>query len=212
MTRVKICGLTNLKDARHAMDCGADELGFNFFKGSKRYVSPDHARSIVDDLPIHSGNVGVFVNETIESVLETAEYVGLDGVQLHGDEDVAYVRELRGCTKRFVIKAFSITPTFSVIDAVDWPVDYQLFDTYSPGERGGTGLTSDWKNFATDVYLWLPHSVYLAGGLTPENVAEAVRTVQLLHSVDVASGVESSPGKKDHEKVRRFIEAVRNAE
>jgi phosphoribosylanthranilate isomerase len=210
MTKVKICGITNLDDARHAMDCGADELGFNFYSGSPRYVSPDDARSIIDELPITSDNVGVFVNEPIEKVIEIASFVGLDGIQLHGDESGAYVEEILERTMLFVIKAFRVSPTFSVIDALDWNTHYYLFDTYSASMHGGTGQTFDWGGFGADISHWVPHLAYLAGGLTSENVGEAIEIVKP-YAVDVASGVESAPGKKDAKKVAAFIKAAKEA-
>jgi len=210
VTKVKICGITNLGDAKYAMDCGADELGFNFYKGSKRYLSPQNAREIIDQLPISSGNVGVFVNEPIDSLLEIAELVGLDGIQLHGDENVAYIETLQTRSKRFVVKAFRVVPDFLVGDVFDWPSDFPLFDTHSSEQYGGTGATFDWKEFGTDIYLWFPDSAYLAGGLNPDNVAEAIRIVRP-YAVDVASGVESSPGKKDPKKLEAFIRNAKNA-
>ena len=208
--RVKICGITNLEDARFALESGADQLGFNFYKESSRYISTENARELVDSLPLGTVTVGVFVNEPIESVLNTASYVGLDGIQLHGDEDNQYVRELRQRTKLFVLKAFRVSQTFTVSDALDWDVEYPLFDTYSATSRGGTGKTFDWRAISTDVFLWYPHSAYIAGGLTPNNVADAVRVIKPF-CVDVASGVESSPRKKDPAKVAAFIKAAKEA-
>ncbi|MGE3466203.1 MAG: N-(5'-phosphoribosyl)anthranilate isomerase [Pyrinomonadaceae bacterium] len=210
MTLVKICGITNLEDARHALDSGADELGFNFYRGSKRYISPQEAREIIDQLPITSGNVGVFVNEPIDELLETTEFVGLDGIQLHGDEDIAYVNRLNEKTNLFMIKVFPVSPAFDVSKIGEWNVNFHLFDTYSPLEKGGTGETFDWDTFGVDIYLWVPETAYLAGGLTPENVADAIRIVRP-YAVDVASGVESSPGKKDPRKVEEFIRNAKNA-
>lgn len=210
MTFVKICGITNLKDAKAALNCGADELGFNFFSGSSRNLSRSSAREIVDQLPIGPKYIGVFVNEPIDDVLEIAEFVGLDGIQLHGDEDMAYVTEVQKRTNRFVVKAFRVTPSFFVGDALDWPLDFPLFDTHSSQKYGGTGETFDWDEFGTDIFLWFPDSAYLAGGLNPENVAEAIRTVRP-YAVDVASGVESSPGKKDPRKLEAFIRNAKRA-
>ena len=211
MTLVKVCGITNLEDARHAIECGADELGFNFYKGSKRYIAPQVARQIIDRLPISSGNIGVFVDEAIENVLETAGFVGLDGIQLHGGEGPEYVSLLRERSKRFVVKAFRVSPAFEMHSVWDWVVDYHLFDAYSDSGLGGTGATFDWESFAADIALYAPETAYLAGGLTPENVAKAIRIVRP-YAVDVASGVESSPGKKDPAKVAAFIDAVRKAD
>jgi phosphoribosylanthranilate isomerase len=210
MTKVKICGMTNLEDARQAIDSGADELGFNFYAQSPRYIAPDEARNIVDQLPIYSVNVGVFVNEPIDIVLNTAKLVGLDGIQLHGEEDIAYIRRLKELTRLFITKAFRVSPAFVVADALDWDADYHLFDTYSENESGGTGKVFDWVKFSTDIYRWFPGSAYLAGGLTPVNVANAIRIVKP-YAVDVASGVESSPGKKDPKKIAVFIKAAKQA-
>lgn len=207
--RVKICGITNLEDAQQALEAGADELGFNFYPQSKRYISPEDARSIVDTLTGGNRNIGVFVNESHENVVKIAQFVGLDGIQLHGDEGDLYILELKEKTRCFVIKAFRVSPTFQVSDALDWDMDYPLFDAYSPKEFGGTGQAFDWENVAGDIFLSFPYQAYLAGGLTPENVSEAIRTVEMLYAVDVASGVESSPGKKDHEKVAAFIKAAK---
>ena len=211
MTKVKICGITNLADAQQAVEANADELGFNFYEKSARYISPKEARKIIDRLPIGSRNIGVFVNDDIEKVLELVEFVGLDGIQLHGDEDNAYVRELQERTKLFVIKAFPVKSAYSVTNALDWNMTYPLFDTYSPKEFGGTGQKFDWDSVAIDIRLCFPYLAYLAGGLTPDNVAEAVRSVGMLYAVDVASGVESSPGIKDHDKIAAFIKAAKEA-
>ena len=211
VVRVKICGITNLEDAHHAVESGADELGFNFYKESPRYISPEDAKRIVGKLPRKVVKVGVFVNESQEDVVQITKFVGLNGIQLHGDESDVYIAELKEKTRSFVIKAFRVSSTFQASDALDWDMDYPLFDAYSPQEYGGTGQTFDLENVSSDIYLCFPHQAYLAGGLTPDNVAEAVRTVQLLYAVDVASGVESSKGKKDPAKVTAFIKAAKEA-
>jgi len=210
MTKVKICGITNIEDAMSAFDSGADQIGLNFYSKSVRNISLENAQQLVDSLPERLETVGVFVNETIETVLATAAQVGLDGIQLHGDEDPNYVHVLAKQTDRFIIKAFRVLPSFKVKDALDWKVTHQLFDTYSPSDRGGTGETFDWKVIAADMHECFPVSAYLAGGLTPDNLAEAVGIVRP-YAVDVASGVESSPGKKDHRKVASFIKAAKEA-
>lgn len=210
MVKVKICGITNFDDAKGALTCGADELGFNFYSGSSRYVSPQHARKIIDQLPITSGIVGVFVNESIDSLLDIAEFVGLDGIQLHGDENVAYIEALRKRTKRFVVKAFRVTPDFDIGAVLDWPLDYPLFDSHSSNQYGGTGASFDWVEFGGDIDLWFPGIAYVAGGLNPDNVFSAIRLANP-YAVDVASGVESSPGKKDPKKLEAFIRNAKNA-
>ena len=209
--KVKICGITNLEDAVFAVENGADEIGFNFYKESKRYIAPEEARRIVDELANPVTTVGVFVNENVEDVVDIAKYVGLDGIQLHGDEDQAYIFELKKRIKGFVIKAFRLSDPSNAVDAMDWTVDFVLFDSYSPNERGGTGVTLDWDELGTDISLFFPGHAYLAGGLTPENVDEAVRKSDWLHAVDVASGVEASPGKKDPRLVEAFITNAKKA-
>lgn len=209
--RVKICGITNADDAILAVEKGADEIGFNFYDKSKRYITPEKAEEIVKKLNHRPTIVGVFVNERIEKVIETANHVGLNGIQLHGDEDQTYILELKKKTRAFVIKAFRLSESTASPDAMDSSADFVLFDSYSLSERGGTGITLDWNEVGLDISLYFPGQAYLAGGLTPENVDEAIKKSDLLYAVDVASGVESSPGKKDSKKVEAFIQAVRAA-
>jgi phosphoribosylanthranilate isomerase len=206
MTKVKICGITNLEDALMSVRYGADMLGFNFYSGSKRYLTPDDARLIVDQLPITSGNVGVFVNEPIERVLEIADFVGLDAIQLHGDEEPAYVRRLN--TSKAIIKAIRPRSFAEACAALDFDCDAILMDSYSAKDFGGTGSTGNWQ--AARAVWGLVPMLYLAGGLTTENVADAIRTVSP-YAVDVTSGVESAPGKKDLAKVAAFIKAAKEA-
>jgi phosphoribosylanthranilate isomerase len=214
MIRVKICGITNLDDAIQAVGCGADEIGFNFYSKSKRFVSAETARNIAAELPVAATKIGVFVNAEIEEILGITNKVGLDGIQLHGDEDQAYIKELRRISgsQITIIKAFRLSKAEDSVEALNfYAPDYVLFDSYSPADRGGTGITLDWDEVGTNIYLFFPHMAYLAGGLTPENVAEAIRKSGLLYAVDVASGVESSPGKKDPKKVEEFIRNAKNA-
>jgi len=206
MTVVKICGITNLEDAQLAVRHGADMLGFNFYRGSKRYLTPEDARRIVDQLPIASGNVGVFVNEPVEKVLEIANFVGLDAIQLHGNEEPAYVTRLN--TSKAIIKAIRPRSFAEACAALDFDCDAILMDSYSATEFGGSGSTGNWQ--AARAVCGLVPMLYLAGGLTTENVADAIRTVSP-YAVDVASGVESSPGKKDPKKLAEFIKAAKEA-
>lgn len=208
MTKVKICGITNLEDARLALDLGADELGFNFYVDSKRYIERRDAREIAMGLPADFRKVGVFVNETIESILQTVDLVGLDAIQLHGDERYEFVTMLHRATEKEIIKAVRVSTESDLTYAMDFDAHCILLDSFSKSEYGGTGEQFDWT-FAKHADVMFPY-LYLAGGLTSENVAEAIRTVRP-YAVDVASGVESSPGRKDVEKMKRFIEAVRNA-
>lgn len=208
MTLVKICGITNLEDALLCVKFGADIFGFNFYPKSLRYIEPEIARSIARQLPKDIEKVGVFVNEPIESILEIAQISEFDGIQLHGDEDHGFVKDLHAKTNLDIIKAVRKPPEMEIGNLIDYNAHSILIDSYSEDEYGGTGKRSNWE-FARDFSGFWPR-VFLAGGLTPENVAEAIRTVKP-YAVDVASGVESSPGKKDPEKVAAFIRAAKEA-
>ncbi len=194
--RVKICGITRLEDALLAARLGADALGFNFWPGSKRFVAPDAARAIVDRLPPFVTPVGVFVNQPPAEVLATAARAGMALVQLHGDEPPEGVNALPVP----VIKAFRVADRGSLAALDRYRVRAFLLDAPSTG-FGGSGVTFDW-DLAREAAERA--TVLLAGGLRPENVQDAVRAVRP-YGVDVASGVESSPGVKDPEKLARFI-------
>lgn len=208
MTKVKICGITNLGDALHSVKAGADALGFNFYEKSPRYVDPDDAAKMMRKLPDKSVKVGVFVNSPAQQAADIAERVKIDVIQLHGDEDDAYLAEIGSLTNRSIMKAIRFRPEMNPSEWAELDVHAILLDSYSEG-YGGSGKTFDWKLLLRSIELF-PAPVYLAGGLTPANVAEAVRTVKP-YAVDVASGVELSPGKKDHAKVAAFIKAAKEA-
>ena len=207
MVRVKICGITNIGDARAACEAGADSLGFNFYEESPRHVSVSEAAKIHAELPKKVEAVGVFVNLPIEEVAATAAAVRLDFAQLHGDESARTVADLS--RKIPVIKAFRVDPDFGIetFDVFDKASAF-LLDASQAGQYGGTGRTIDW---ALARRAAVSHRIILAGGLKPENVAAAIRIVRP-YAVDVASGVESRPGKKDHARLREFIAEVRRAE
>lgn len=206
MVQVKICGITNLEDARAAVEAGADALGFNFWPRSKRYVTPARAREIIEALPPGVLLVGVFVNEEgPEEVARKVSESGVGAAQLHGDETPEFCRRLRGL---MLIKALRVGEGFRAEAAAGYGAEAILLDAFSTEERGGTGRTFDWSVAKTTRAL-VP-KLFLAGGLTPENVAEAVRAVKP-YGVDVCSGVESAPGRKDFARMRRFIEAARSA-
>ncbi|OPX20636.1 MAG: N-(5'-phosphoribosyl)anthranilate isomerase [Desulfobacca sp. 4484_104] len=181
MVRVKICGLTNLADARLASDLGAHALGFIFYPKSPRYLAPEAARDIIAQLPPLVLAVGVFVNEELATVRELADQMGLDWLQLHGEEPPDYCQ----AAYQGRVRAF-------------------LLDTYKSGQKGGTGQIFDWS-LAVSAKNWGP--VILAGGLNPDNIAAAVQAVQP-PAVDVASGVEAAPGRKDPDKLRAFFKAL----
>lgn len=200
MTLVKICGITNLADARAAVDAGADALGFNFYRPSPRYISPPDARKIIDQLPHSVLKVGVFVNEGLHSVMHITAEAGLSAVQLHGDETPEYCRELAGT---YVIKAFGADNNLHV-EAYD--VDAIMLDTKDDLLHGGTGRTFDWS-IAQRTNQSVP-KLFLAGGLSPENVAKAIATVRP-YAVDACSSLEERLGKKNHERMSVFVKAVR---
>lgn len=205
MTRVKICGITNHEDALAACAAGVDALGFNFAEEAKqkgRYIDPGDAESICAALPPFVTKVAVAVDPRPEQIMEWLTFV--DCVQLHGEESAEFCRSISGK----VIKAFHAGPGFEPASMLDYPVSAFLLDASVPGQRGGTGRTCDWDAASAAVALGKP--VILAGGLTPGNVAEAVRAVQP-YAVDTASGVESEPGKKDHGKLRDFVERAKSA-
>ncbi len=197
MTRVKICGITNLDDALAAIDAGADALGFVFYEKSPRNVNPMQASAIIAKLPPFVQTVGLFVNEEAERVNWTADFCGLDLIQLHGDEEPDYCPEIR----RRVIKAFRVKDAASLISLRRYSVAGCLLDAWSPAAPGGTGETFNW-DLAREAAACGP--LILAGGLTPDNVRRAVEQVRP-YAVDVSSGVEAAPGKKDPEKVKEFI-------
>ena len=206
MTKVKICGITNPEDARHAVECGADMLGFNFYSDSKRYVEPTVARDIVAGLQ-GSGvvSVGVFVNAELAEIVQTAKDVGLDGIQLHGDESPELVTSIMNSLPGLLtVKALRVGEEVALKAAAAYAVNHLLLDGNAGAAFGGAGETFDWE-LARGI-----EGVILAGGLTPQNVAVAIRTLRP-HAVDVASGVESSPRKKDPEKVAAFIKAAKEA-
>jgi len=205
MTLVKICGITNLEDALAAVASGADALGFNFYQPSPRYIAPQNARAIVDQLPDAVLTVGVFVNEEMESVRSIATQAGLKALQLHGDESPEYCRQL--AADNYVIKTFTVAGSFDPQLAKMYEVQAIMLDTRDNNLRGGTGRVFDWS-VAQQLRPLLP-KLYLAGGLSPENVAEAVTTVHP-YAVDACSSLELKPGIKSHERVSVFIEAVRS--
>lgn len=204
---IKICGITNKADAFAAVEAGADALGFVLWPQSKRYVAAEAAARIVEMLPAHIARVAVLVNPSREEVGELLATGAFTTLQFHGDETPEFCAEWRGQAKVWkafrVADAASLAPIggYSVVDAV-------LLDSYSPASRGGTGKTFDWSLAREAKKFGRP--VILSGGLTPANVREAVSIAQP-DGVDVSSGVESSPGRKDHEKIREFIRNAKTA-
>jgi phosphoribosylanthranilate isomerase len=203
--KIKVCGITNAEDALAAAEAGADALGFIFYEKSPRYILPSMASRIIADLPPFITPVGVFVNESLATVQSIMDTCGLAMAQLHGDENASYCREL----SRPAMKALRLKDRASLLALAEYggrsAVRGFVLDAFSEFAYGGTGQRTDWA-LAAEVARGA--TVLLAGGLTAENVTEAIRTVRP-YGVDVSSGVESAPGKKDHAKVRAFLETVR---
>ena len=206
IVRVKVCGITNLKDALACARAGVDMLGFNFYPRSPRYITPEEGRCIVQQLPSEVMSVGIFVNEdSPERVARLADVAGVAAVQLHGDETSSYCQELKD---RFVIKALRVHEGFRPKQISQYETAAILLDAFSAKAPGGTGERFDWsvarqsRQFASRLFL--------AGGLTPENVTEAIAIVRP-YAVDVCSSVESTPGQKDEGRVRDFIGVVKTS-
>jgi phosphoribosylanthranilate isomerase len=202
MTKIKICGITNIDDAVTAANLGADMLGFVFYKKSKRYIEPHKVREIVNELPPSIGRVGVFVDEDADAVRDIAVESGLNMLQFHGDEAAEYCRLFNDYK---TIKAFRIKDRLSLKGINAYDVDYYMLDTYSEAAKGGTGKSFDWK-IVTDFEFLRP--IILSGGLTVETIARAIQEVAP-YGVDVSSGVEERPGKKDIKLMTKFIDTVR---
>jgi phosphoribosylanthranilate isomerase len=205
MTLIKICGITNVHDALAAVAAGADALGFNFYKPSPRYVTPQTAREIVAKLPVSVLTVGVFVNEESQSVRNIANEANVAALQLHGDESPEYCRELG--KDRYVIKTFAVANDFDVQRIQLYRVEAIMLDTKHNSLRGGTGRVFDWS-VAKEVNDFVP-KLFLAGGLSPENIEEAVATVRP-YAIDACSALEDEPGRKNHERMRAFVKIARS--
>jgi len=207
MIRVKICGITNAADALAAVEAGANLIGFNFYAKSPRHITEAEAAKIRRQLPKKVEAVGIFVNAPVTEVIALCKSLKLDAAQLHGDESAAVVSEIASVAP--VIKAFRVEPDFRLETLGEYPEAFAfLFDAAHTGQYGGTGHATDWDVARRAA---ASHRIILAGGLKVENVAAAVRIVRP-YAVDVASGVESKPGKKDHDLLREFIQEVRRGE
>ena len=204
--QIKICGVTNVKDARACAELGASMIGFNFYPKSPRYIEPKIARRIIEAIPSGVSPVGVFVDASAEEIRNTADAAGVRCVQLHGRTSPDTVSEL--ARKFRVIRAFSTDPQFRPEEVSLFGDCDVLVDAHHPNLRGGTGFTCDWP--AARTARSFARFLILSGGLTAENVGQAIATVAP-HAVDVCSGVESAPGVKNHKAVEDFITAVRAA-
>lgn len=202
-TRIKICGITSLDDAQYAVAAGASALGFVFYEKSPRCILPETVRQIVAELSPFVTTVGLFVNTATETVQQTMQMAGLQVVQLHGDESPEDC-----CLEQYpVIKAVRVKDADSLAGIDRYQVSALLLDAWSEEQYGGTGESFDWQ-LASHLTGNLP--LILAGGLRPDNVAAAIRQVTP-YAVDVSSGVEIQPGRKDHHKIDKFIQQVRQA-
>jgi phosphoribosylanthranilate isomerase len=205
MTLIKICGITNLEDAVAALAMGVDALGFNFYKPSPRSITPQNAREIIEQLPDSVLKVGVFVNEeSPDHIRQIANESGITALQLHGDESPDYCHDLADLD---VIKALAVGHDFDTKVIQHYRVNAIMLDTRHNKLRGGTGHTFDWS-IAHELSKTVP-KLYLAGGLSPENVANAIESVKP-YAVDACSALEDIPGKKNEERMRAFVAAVRS--
>ena len=215
MVRIKICGITNFADAAAAAAAGADMLGFNFHRPSSRYVEPAQAREIIDQLRETETNssiqmVGVFVNEPIDSMTQIAGELKLDALQLHGDESPEFCAELNSLLPgKTIIKVLRVNDSFDPQTASAYAIQAIMLDAFHEQLRGGTGRVIDW-HVAGTVRDLVPH-LFLSGGLSPENVAEAISRVRPF-AVDACSSLESALGRKDAPRMKEFVRAVRNPE
>jgi len=201
MVKVKVCGITSLKDAEKAVELGADALGFNFYPKSPRFITKVHAKDIIRMLPPFVTPVGIFVNETMDKIMEFMYFSGVRVLQLHGEETPEFCMRI----SRPVIKAIRVAGPESLQGLPRYPVTAFLLDSAVEG-YGGSGQSFDW-DLAVEAKKF--GKIILSGGLTPENVVEAIEKVRP-YAVDVCSGVETAPGRKDHAKLQDFIAAVKN--
>ena len=206
MVKVKICGITNLEDAKAVVNAGCDALGFVFYKRSPRYITPAKAAEIIKKIPGKALKIGVFVNAKETTIRNTAKKCGLDMLQLHGRESPQFCRKLKGYK---IIKAFRIKDRISLKNILKYNTFAYLFDTFVNFKAGGTGRSFNWRLIRHIDGIKQP--VFLSGGLTESNVKKAI-TIVRPEWVDVSSSLELALGKKDHKKVRKFIKAVKKSE
>jgi len=214
MVRVKICGITNIEDARAAIEAGADMLGFNFYRPSPRFIEPTEVKKILEALRSDIEGrgltmVGVFVNEASpDAVADIVDEAGLDAVQLHGDESIEFCATMKQLLNgKLLIKVIRVTDTFAPAETERYDADAIMLDAFHREMRGGTGQAVDWTLARSSRALVA--RFFLAGGLSPENVAEAIAEVQPF-AVDACSSLESTPGQKSAERMKAFVRAARN--
>ncbi len=202
IVKVKICGITNYEDARAAVDMGADLLGFNFYPKSPRYVTPEKAERIINELPAFINIAGVFVNCPLAQIREIMEQCQLNWVQLHGDEDPEFCRSFLSLNIK-TMKAIRVKDKEDIKKADSYFTDAILLDAFEAGKYGGTGKTFDWN-----IVGHISKRVFLAGGINPDNAPQAIAPG--VYGIDVCSGIESEPGKKDHEKMKKLFENIKH--
>jgi phosphoribosylanthranilate isomerase len=202
IVKVKICGITNYKDAAAAIDMGADLLGFNFYPESPRFITPEKAAEIINKLPAFADIVGVFVNAPLKQIKETINLCQLNWVQLHGDESPKFCRSFLSLNVK-TMKALRVKESKDIRQAEDFFTDAILLDAYNPKKYGGTGLTFDWN-----IIGHIGKRIFLAGGINPDNAAAAIELG--VYGIDVCSGIESEPGKKDHKKMKKLFDNIRH--
>lgn len=200
VVKVKICGITNFEDAMAAVDMGADLLGFNFYPKSPRFLTAAKAAEIIGRLPGFVDVAGVFVNASLEQIHETINTCQLDWVQLHGDEDPEFCMSLRSVNVK-TMKALRVKDWQDIERAEDYFTDAVLLDAFDPNKYGGTGLTFDWN-----IVGHIGKRVFLAGGINPDNAAAAVELG--VYGIDICSGIEAAPGRKDHKKMRKLFDNI----
>jgi phosphoribosylanthranilate isomerase len=202
IVKVKICGITSYDDAVAAMDVGADLLGFNFYPPSPRYLEPEKAAEIVSKLPAFIDTAGVFVNASLDEIRRIIDLCRLDWVQLHGDEDPEFCRSLNSVNVK-TMKALRVKDESDIAKAENFFTDAILLDAFHPEKYGGTGLTFDWN-----IVGHIGKRIFLAGGINPDNAAEAVELG--VYGIDACSGIEAEPGKKDHKKMKQLFDNIRH--
>lgn len=200
IVKVKICGITNYRDAAAAADMGADLIGFNFYPKSQRFVTPEQAAQIINKLPAFIYVAGVFVNASLDHIKEVIDECNLDWVQLHGDESPKFCESLRSLNVR-TMKAIRVKSQTDIEKAERFFTDAILLDAFDPKKYGGTGLKFDWN-----IIGHIDKRVFLAGGINPDNVEAAIELG--VYGIDVCSGIESRPGKKDLRKMRKLFKNI----
>ena len=202
ITKVKICGITNYEDAAAASDMGADLLGFNFYARSPRFVTPEIAAEIINKLPGFVDVAGVFVNASFERIRETLNTCQLNWIQLHGDETPDFCQSFLSFNVR-TMKALRVKDQSDIKKAESYFTDAILLDAFDPEKYGGTGLTFDWN-----IVGHIEKRIFLAGGINPDNAAAALELG--VYGIDVCSGIEAVPGKKDHNKMKKLFENIKH--